>query len=113
MPFGSPFLSFEISPPKGVGVSLVIPAIFRAALFTTVPWPSARCKITGLFGATLSRSQRVGNTGGCQKHNPIALHSDSFRVRLPIIRGVDVAVNENKISRFDLRAGGRKVEEQN
>ena len=32
MPFGSPRLSFEISPPKGAGVSLVIPAIFSAAL---------------------------------------------------------------------------------
>src|SRR5687768_18193401 len=59
IPFGSPLcLSFEISPPKGLGVLLSIPPRFKAALFATDPCPSARVRIKGLFGATLSRSQR-------------------------------------------------------
>ena len=67
MPFGSPVcLSFEISPPNGFGVVLSTPASLSAALFATAPWPSARPRITGLLGETLSRSQRVGKTGGCQ-----------------------------------------------
>ena len=50
----------------GLECSLSTPASFNAALFATAPCPSARPKITGLLGATLSRSQRVGNAAGFQ-----------------------------------------------
>src|SRR5439155_268823 len=68
IPVGSPLaLSFRISPPNGFGVVLSILAILSAAEFAIAPWPSARVRKTGLRGAILSRSCRVGNWGGFQK----------------------------------------------
>src|SRR5215208_6408723 len=68
MPVGAPLaFSFRISPPKGFGVSAVIWAIRKAALFTIAACPSARVRNAGLSGAISSRSAAVGKTGGVQK----------------------------------------------
>src|SRR5688500_3054732 len=67
IPVTSPDASLEISPPHGLGVVLSMLATRNAALLAMEAWPSARTRITGLSGATLSRSARVGNTGGFQK----------------------------------------------
>ena len=99
IPFGSPLcLSFEISPPN-VGVFLSMPPRFKAAVFATEPCPSARPRITGLFGATLSRSQRgkyrrfpmrfdpaaPGNpfAGFCLAHSRFQLREKVFEARVP------------------------------
>src|SRR5207244_2354147 len=67
IPTGSPVcLSRRICPPKGSLESFDTPPIFNAALLATAPCPSARVRNTGLFGEILSKSQRVGNTGGLQ-----------------------------------------------
>ena len=46
-PVGSPFSSRSIWPPWGSGVSLVMPAISRALLFTQRMWPQVRMMDTG------------------------------------------------------------------
>ena len=56
----------KICPPNGFGVFLSILAILSAAELATEAWPSARVRNTGLLGAILSRSWRVGNCGGFQ-----------------------------------------------
>src|SRR5437879_11045271 len=65
IPFGSPFF-LRICPPNGSTVFLSILAILSAAELAIEAWPSARVRNTGLFGAILSRSWRVGNCGGFQ-----------------------------------------------
>ena len=85
MPVGAPLaLSFRISPPNGLAVSAVIPAMRSAALFATAAWPSARVRNTGFSGAIASRSAAVGNCGGFQKvsiHPRPVIHLPASRLR--------------------------------
>jgi len=71
-----------ISPPKGFSVSLSTPAILRAALLATAPWPSARVRKTGLFGAILSRSHRSGRRGLPECLDPAASRHPLVRLGL-------------------------------
>src|SRR5262249_33239546 len=81
MPLGSPFLSLEISPPKGLGVLRSMPATLSAAELTTAPWPSARPRMTGLLGETLSRSWRGGKTRRVPEGlDPAAAHNPLTRL---------------------------------
>ena len=58
---GLPNLFRSILPPGGSSVSLVIPAISRALLFTQLAWPSTRDNITGLFLTYSSNRLAEGN----------------------------------------------------
>ncbi len=65
MPVGSPVTgSFPISPPGGAGVSLVMPASFRASVLATTMCPSKRLTHTGLSGVTASIQSRRGSSTG-------------------------------------------------
>ena len=59
-PFGSPESSVSITPPSGLFVPFLIPAIFNAYEFTRSTCPHVRVRATGLSGATSSRSYLVG-----------------------------------------------------
>ena len=59
-PLGSPDASFSMIPACGSGVALVIFASSSARELATAEWAPARVSTTGLSGAALSRSARVG-----------------------------------------------------
>ena len=61
IPFGSPDDSLtSICPPSGTSESALILAFSIAKEFTHMECPSMSESATGLFGDTLSNSQRVG-----------------------------------------------------
>src|SRR2546425_4486493 len=84
MPSGSPVrASRRISPPGGVGVSLVTPAARMAALLARASWPSSRFTNTGLSGVTESIHSRRGSGWPGQRgwsQSPPVIHWPGFRV---------------------------------